>query len=417
MRIAAVTTAVVQANFDYTFVRVHTEDGLYGTGECFPAPALAPMAREFGELLVGEDARDPVPLWRRMVTAVSGSGSPAGAGIAYNAISGIEAALWDLNGKRTGEPVVRLLGGAYRSSVDVYADAHGGSELQSMSPLMRYRVPFWMSESGATETGTSYWEAAEEAGASVEHAVERCRTAVEKWGFRHLKLDLDVFATAREGAARGATATDLARMRAMALAVRETVGDEIEVAYDCHWRFDVATALAVIDAVAPARPMWVEDPVPPDPATMAQVTRQSRVPIATGENTYLLEGFDALTRAGGAHVVTPDVQKAGGLAESVRIGELAARRFVSFAPHCIASPLGFTAAAHVCAALPNHLCLEFHGMDVPFWEDLVVGDKPIIDGGRAKVPDGPGLGVELHLSVVRRYSPPGEPIFDEAPAT
>jgi L-alanine-DL-glutamate epimerase-like enolase superfamily enzyme len=416
MRIAGVTTAVVEANFDYTFVRVHTEDGLYGTGECFPAPALPPMVREFGQLLVGRDARHPVPLWKRLMTAVSGSGSSAGAGIAYNAISGIEAALWDLNGKRVGEPVARLLGGAYRSSVDVYVDAHGGTELHSMTPLMRYRVPFWMSGSGQTELGGSYWEVAEEEGASIELAVERCRTAVEKWGFRHLKLDLDVFATSREGAARGATASDLARMRSMAMAVREEVGHDVEVAYDCHWRFDVATALAVIDAVAPARPMWVEDPVPPDPATMARVTRQSRVPIATGENTYLLEGFDALTAGGGAHIVTPDVQKAGGLAESVRIGDLAARRFVSFAPHCIASPLGFTAAVHVCAALPNPLCVEFHGMDVPFWEDLVEGHKPIIDGGRARVPDRPGLGVELDLEVVRRYSPPGEPVFDEGPA-
>jgi L-alanine-DL-glutamate epimerase-like enolase superfamily enzyme len=416
MRIAAVTTAVVQANFDYTFVRVHADDGTYGTGECFPAPALAPMAREFGRLLIGQDARHPAPLWKRMMTAVSGSGSAAGAGIAYNAISGIEAALWDLNGKRTGEPVARLLGGAYRQAVDVYADVHGGTELHSMTPLMQYRVPFWMSRSGATETGGSYWEEAEAEGASIEQAVERCREAVEKWGFRHVKLDLDVFATVREGASRGATASDIARMRSMALAVREAVGEDVEVAYDCHWRFDLGTALAVIDAVAPARPMWVEDPVPPEPETMARVTSQSTVPIATGENTYLVEGFDALMRAGGAHIVTPDVQKAGGLAETVRIGELAARRFVSVAPHCIASPVGFVAAVHVCAALPNHLCLEFHGMDVPFWEDLIVGDTPVIDAGRARVPEAPGLGIELDLDVVRRYSPPGEPVFDEVPS-
>lgn len=412
MRIAAVTTAVVQANFDYTFVRVHTEDGLHGTGECFPAPGLVPMIREFGRLLVGQDARRPLPLWRRMMTAVSGSGSASAAGIAYNAISGIEAALWDLNGKRLGEPVARLLGGTHREEVAVYADLHGGTELHSITPLMEYRRPFWLSPTGATEIGGFYWEEAETTEAvSVEETVARCRKAVDQ-GFGHIKLDLDVFSSKREGTHRGATASDLAWMREMALAVREAVGDEVQVAFDCHWRFDVMTALAVADAVAPARPMWLEDPVPPDPRSMAAVAARSSVPIATGENTYLVDGFDAIVEAGGAHILTPDVQKAGGVAETLRIGELAARRFLGFAPHCIASPFGFIAAVHVCAALPSHLCLEFHGSDVSFWEDLVVGGEPIIRGGRARVPEASGFGVELDLEVVRRYSPPGEPVFE-----
>jgi L-alanine-DL-glutamate epimerase-like enolase superfamily enzyme len=187
------------------------------------------------------------------------------------------------------------------------------------------------------------------------------------------------------------------------------------VAFDCHWRFDVMTALAVAEAVAPARPLWLEDPVPPTPDAMAAVTSRSPVPIATGENTYLVEGFDALLRAKATHIVTPDVQKAGGLMESLRIGELAARAFVPFAPHCIASPLGLMAAAQVCAALPNHLCLEFHGTDVPFWGDLVVGGGPIRQGV-VRVGEAPGIGVELDLDVVRRYSAPGEPVFDAPPA-
>ena len=414
MRIVAVTTAVVQANFDYTYVRIDTDEDVSGTGECFNAPALPRLARELGQLLVGQDPRHPVPLWRRLMTAVSGTGSSSGAGIAYNAISGIEAALWDLNGKITGLPVVRLLGGAYRDRVEIYADLHGGTELHSISSLMQYRRPFWTTEDQVTHVGGFYWEEAEGEGVSIEATVSRCRQAVAD-GYRNIKLDLDVFSTGREGTSRSATSRDLRRMREMAMAVREAIGDDIGLAFDCHWRFDVMTALAVADAVAPARPLWLEDPVPPDPEAMAAVTARSPVPTATGENTYLVEGFDALLRNRSTHIVTPDVQKVGGMAEAVRIGELAARHFVPFAPHCIASPLGLMAAVHVCAALPNHLCLEFHGSDVPFWGDLIVGPKPLIERGSVLVPDGPGLGVELDIEVVRRYSAPGEPVFDQPP--
>lgn len=414
MKISSISTAVVQANFDYTFVRIATDEGLTGTGECFNAPALPRLVRELGELLIGRDPANPVPNWRRLMTAVSGTGSSSGAGIAYNAISGIEAALWDLNGKMVGVPVVRLLGGSFRDRVEVYADLHGGTELHSISSLMQYRRPFWTTGDGKTKVGGFYWEEAEAEGVSIEATAERCREAVAE-GFRNVKLDLDIFSSAREGSSRSVSSADLRRMAEMAMAVRGVIGDDVGLAFDCHWQFDVMTALAVADAVAPARPLWLEDPVPPDPEAMAAVTSRSPVPTATGENTYLLEGFEALLRRGSTHIVTPDVQKAGGLAESVRIGELAARHFVPFAPHCIASPLGLMAAAHVCAALPNHLCLEFHGADVPFWDQLVVGSGPVIQGGAVAISDAPGLGVELDMDVVRRYSAPGEPVFGEPP--
>ncbi len=95
---------------------------------------------------------------------------------------------------------------------------------------------------------------------------------------------------------------DLSRTAEQVFALREAVGPEVRIAFDCHWRFDVPTALEVAQAVAPAVPMWLEDPVPPDPETHAAVARSSPVPIATGENTYLLEGFAALIRHHAAHV-------------------------------------------------------------------------------------------------------------------
>jgi L-alanine-DL-glutamate epimerase-like enolase superfamily enzyme len=415
MKITAVTTAVVQANFDYTYVRVHTDEGVHGTGECFPAPGLSRMLAEFGDLLIGRDPRAITPLWKLLMAAISGSGSSSASGIAYNAISGIEAALWDLNGKLLGVPVVRLLGGAFRDSVDVYADLHAGGELASLTPTMRYRRPFWLTESGQTEFGALYWEAAEEEAATSDGMIARAREAVAA-GYRYLKFDLDVFTGEREAAHRGVTREDLRRLADQALALRRAVGDDVGIAFDCHWRFDVPSALAVAQAVAPAVPMWLEDPVPPEPVAHADVARNSPVPIATGENTYLVEGFAALMTHRAAHILTPDVQKTGGIGETLRIGELAARSFFPIAPHCIASPLGLLGAVHVCAALSNVLCLEFHGTDVPFWNALVGFDTSLVAGGKVRVPEAPGIGVELDLDVVRRYAAPGEAIFGDPPA-
>ncbi len=150
----------------------------------FPGAGAPRVARELGELLVGQDARHPHPLWLRLLAAVSGTGAPAGAGISYNAISGLETALWDLNGKRLGEPLARLLGGAFRETVDVYADLHAGGQLESLDSTMRYRRPFWLSPSGQTEPGPFYWEAEETEVATADLMIERAKTAVVT-GYRH----------------------------------------------------------------------------------------------------------------------------------------------------------------------------------------------------------------------------------------
>lgn len=415
MKITAVTTAVVHANFDYTFVRVHTDEDVHGTGECFMAPGITSMLRDLGELLIGLDPRNPNPCRQRLLTALSATGGAGTAGIGYNAISGIETALWDLLGKALDQPVSRLLGGAFRDSVEVYADLHAGGKLESLDRVMRYRTPFWLSADGQTAVEGFYWETNEADALSVERMIARARDGIDA-GFRRIKFDLDVFATVREAGDRSARRQEIDSIRATVAQLRQELGEDVDIALDCHWRFDVPTAIEVAHAIAPARPLWLEDPVPPDPSALAAVSRNSPVPIATGENTYLVEGFEKLIRSDSAHVLTPDVQKAGGLLEAVRIGELAARHFRSLAPHCIASPLGFLASVHVCAACPNVSCLEFHGGDVPFWNELVTTNEPIIAAGRARVPSGPGIGAELDLEVVERYAAPGEPVFEAAPA-
>src|SRR5262249_42741551 len=152
-------------------------------------------------------------------------------------------------------------------------------------------------------------------------------------------------------------------------------------------------------------------PVPPEnvPA-LERVTSSTTTPIATGENAYLRHGFRELLETGAASIVAPDLQKTGGLLEARRIADLADTHYVSVAPHCIASPIGTVAAAHVAAAIPNFLALEWHGMSVPFWEQMV--DRPVISRGRIEVPTSPGLGMTLNLDVAREHARAGEPFFD-----
>ena len=125
-------------------------------------------------------------------------------------------------------------------------------------------------------------------------------------------------------------------------------------------------------------------------------------------------GFREAFEKGAFQIAAPDLQKTGGLLEGRKIADMADTYYVAIAPHCIASPVGTLASAHVAAAIPNFLALEWHGMSVPFWNDLVVGlDNPVIQGGYITVPTGPGLGVELNEEIARQHAKPGETFFGE----
>jgi L-alanine-DL-glutamate epimerase-like enolase superfamily enzyme len=136
------------------------------------------------------------------------------------------------------------------------------------------------------------------------------------------------------------------------------------------------------------------------------------VPIATGENLFLFEGFEQIIAQQALSVVTPDLQKVGGLAIAQSIARFADVHSMPIAPHNISSPVGTLASVHFCAAIPNFLVLEFHASDVPFWDDLVDGlPKPLVQNGHIALSEKPGLGVRLNEEVAPRYAKKGEPFF------
>ena len=423
MRITAVQTAVVEANYDWTFVRLRTDDdALSGLGECYTAPGLTRIVADLAPLLVGEDPRDVDRLWTKLRWGASGAGSVAG--IVWNAISGIEAALWDLVGKAYGVPIHRLLGGRFRDTVRVYADCHAGEALEALDATMVPRPPRWAAaEEVADPAAIRHPEHGRahvmgEAGETFTPAMyaARAKEVAEERGFSALKFDLDVPTPHVQDTASGTlTRGEIAAMVELAAAAVDAVPTDVEVAFDCHWRYRVGDARRLAHALEDVGVLWLEDPIPPeDIPGLARVAAGTAVPIAAGENWYLRHGFREALETGAVSVASPDVQKCGGLLETRRIADLADVHEVAVAPHCIASPIGTVAAAHVAAAIPNFLALEWHGMSVPFWEDLAVGlDHPVIERGRIRVPEAPGLGVELNEELAREYARPGEPFFGE----
>ena len=402
----------MEGNFDWTFVRIETDEGIRGLGECFFAPGLTSILRSLEPLLLGEDARDIHRLFRKLQLATSGAGSVAG--IVYNAISGIEAALWDILGQRLGVPIYRLLGGKFRDRVRIYADCHGGEALESLDEVLRSRPTPWEAR-GSAYVAKDYFGAASEDSAASPDDYRRQALKKRAEGFTALKFDLDVSGT--EGPDphnRALSNRAIDHMVSLIGAVYDAVGKDTDIAVDCHWRYNAGDVVKVARELEPFRLLWLEDPVPPNNiAALKEVSSKVSVPIATGENLYLFEGFQEIIAQHALNVVTPDLQKVGGLSVAQSIARFADVHTMPVAPHNISSPVGTLAAAHFCAAIPNFLALEFHASEVPFWNDLVSGlAQPIIQNGFISIPEKPGLGVELNEEVARRHARKGEPFFE-----
>ncbi len=412
MKITRLKTAVVEGNFDWTLVRIETDEGLQGLGECFFAPGLTSMLRELEPVIQGDDPCQIRRIFRKLQWAASGAGSVAGC--IYNAISGIEAALWDLTGQRLGVPMYELLGGKFRDRVRIYADCHGGEGLESLDAVLRSRPVSWADKPENHKPANYFEESSDEICFTPEMYGKRAREMAAK-GFTALKFDIDVPNPYKlDEHNHSLSNRELDYMLSLIAGARNAVGPEIDIAVDCHWRFNLADARRIAVGCEPFKLLWLEDALPPwSGRAFREIKTTTNTPISTGENLYLFEGFRSLIEQECLSVISPDLQKVGGLGEARRIAEFADSYNLAVAPHNISSPVGTMASVHFCAATPNFLALEYHASDVPFWDDLVDGAaKPLIQQGYIAVPEKPGLGVTLNEEVARRFSRKGEPFFE-----
>jgi L-alanine-DL-glutamate epimerase-like enolase superfamily enzyme len=365
----------------WTFVRIYTDEGIVGTGECNSAGTMAGFALKEAILfmkrfLVGKDPMDVGPLiemLRRFGRYVGTTHAPL-----IFALTGIDNALYDIAGKALGVPVYQLLGGKFRDKIRLYADCHAGE----------------------TNDPQAY----------AEKALE----VVEGEGYSAVKFDVDHSGVGKLDRYNWtAGAKEMTHIISLIQGVREALGFEIDLAIDCHGQFDMPSAITLAKAVEDLRLMWLEEPVPAENIdALAQVRAKTSTVICTGENQYTRFEFLSLLQRQATDVIMPDLAKAGGIMEAKRIADLADAFYVPVAPHNVSSPLGMMAACHVMSAIPNFLVLEYHARDVPWWDDLCTGDKPFVSEGWMTVSDRPGLGVELDDRAARSLLWRGDSYFD-----
>lgn len=332
-----------------TLVRIRTDDGLEGVGSAYAHPGVVQACIDhMGPMLIGVRA-DPIPAILERLHIVSRWYGRKGAALA--AISGIDTALWDLKGKREGQPLWRLLGGT------------------------RDRAPAYAS-------GNLY-SSPEAVAAGAARSIAR--------GFRRVKM--------RVG---WNYAYDVAAMRA----ARAAIGDEHDLMVDGTGRFTPETAAALAPVLGEVRAFWFEEPFGADELD-AFVDLRARlaplgVPLATGENEFAFHGFRELIRAGAVDIVQADASRAGGVSEVMRIGQLAAAHGIGLAPHTWCDIVAVTANAHVVAASPNGVTCEVDQTGNRFIEEL--GGPLRLEDGQLVLGERPGLGVDLDEDLVSELS-------------
>ncbi|GJD52519.1 D-galactarolactone cycloisomerase [Methylobacterium crusticola] len=331
-------------HLDILLVRVATDEGLVGWGEAFGHAGIqatrAALDGIVAPLVLGRGAGDIAGLTREVLHAVHLLGRN---GPFVFAFSGVEIALWDLAGKRSGQPLAGLLGGGARGDLPAYAS------------LLAYGDP-----------------------ALVRRNVEAACAA----GYRYVKLH----EVTREAVAAGAAAAREAGARLM-------------VDVNCAWSVPAARRMA--EAFAPHGLLWLEEPVwPPEDAHGLARVRGCGIPVAAGENTAGLHGFRALVEAGALDVAQPSVTKIGGIGEMLRVMTLCEAHGVEVAPHSPYCGPGFLATLHLASARVERPLVEVLWLDMeanPFDPWVRAGN------GRVRLPPGPGLGCEPDPAVLDRY--------------
>ncbi|WP_134668901.1 galactonate dehydratase [Halorussus marinus] len=345
----------------WLFVRLETSDGTVGWGEPVVEGRARTVRTAVEELLdtylLGEPAGRIEDHWQTMYRGGFYRGGP----VLMSAIAGVDQALWDIKGKRFGAPVYELLGGKARDRVRVYQ---------------------WVG------------------GDRPENVAEAAREKVEA-GFSALKMNATPEMRRIDSPAAVDAAVD--RLRA----VREAVGDEVDVGVDFHGRVAKSMAKRLAAALEPHRPMFIEEPVLPEHNdALPEIAAHTTTPIATGERLFSRWDFKQVFENGSVDVVQPDLSHAGGITEVKKIADMAEAYDVALAPHCPLGPIALASCVQVDATAPNALIQE-QSLDIHYNETSDVleylSDPSVFDyeDGYVDLPDGPGLGVEIDEDHVR----------------
>jgi len=364
MQITQIEPVVVHVNHrgDWIFVLVHTDAGITGIGEASHSSndaLLLALLAQYNEQLAGVDPHNIETIWQRLVRRNPGR-------ILATALSGLEQALWDILGQSLNVPIHRLFGGALRQRLRLYAN---------INRYVRDRTP--------------------------EGFANAARKAVAE-GFTAIKLAPFDELSAPDHMRTGAHATwrtGVERVRA----VRRAIGNDIELAVDCHSRMETAEAIIVGNELADARLFWYEEPVSHlHPDQLARVTAAVPMPTASAESVFGMEGFRPFLTERVVDVIMPDVKHNGGLMETKRIAGAARMNQIMVAPHQPAGPVASAATAQVISTVSNFYILEYAWGEAD-WRANLLDPPERIENGYLVLPDAPGLGHRLNWEVVEAH--------------
>ena len=355
MKITDVECLVLDRSFP--FVRIHTDQGVTGIGECFRRlPRVTKMLVEdvLKPSLIGKDPLDTELRWREMAHA--GSALEMGGAI-FCAIAGLDIALWDIKGKALGMPIYKLLGGKLRDAVPVYASSMN----RDLTPLEEAR---------------------------------RAASFVEQ-GYSAYKLH-----SAVPGAIDDPADETIDTVRE----VRAAVGDDVDILVDVNGAYSVHHAIEIGKALQDLGVFHFEEPRPAhDLVGLAQVADALDIPIASGEMIYTHDEYRDLILRGRVDIIQPDIVKVPGFTELQKIATLSSAFGVPITVHNTQPVLSTVAHLHFCAASPMvPYAQEYNIEPVSIRDEWPVLKQPLeVVDGHIAVPDGPGLGVELDEEVVQ----------------
>lgn len=358
----------------WILVRLHTDCGLEGVGEIYsatfhPKAQVAMIEDVFQRYLEGHNPHDVERFYR----ACYSSGFTQRPDLSMMGIvSGLEIACWDIIGKAAGQPVYNLLGGKVHERLRSYT----------------YLYPK---------------NAAGEYDYNDPDLATACAVENMQQGFTALKFDPAGPYTHYSG--HQLSLSIMRRAETFCQRIRDAVGDQCDLLFGTHGQMTPAAAIRLAKRLEPYDPLWFEEPVPPGQVeAMAQVARQTSIPIATGERLTTKYEFAALLQAGAASIVQMNLGRVGGLLEAKKIAALAEVHYAQIAPHLYNGPVGAAASIQLATATPNFLIQESMGTWDGFYAELL--HTPIQwQDGHIIPPTAPGLGIEVNWDVAEANSP------------
>ena len=358
----------------WVIVKVTTDNGIEGIGECYGIPVSGDIACDmvedtFERYFVGEDPHNVETLFRRVYSA----GFTQRPDVSMMGVfSGIEIAIWDILGKAVDQPVYNLLGGRFHERLRTYT----------------YLYPKHI------HTNTAPDEHAGDVYHDGDAAAERALEYVEQ-GFTAVKQDPAGPYSFQGG--RELSLLELSRSEYSVKRIREAVGDRADILFGTHGQMTTSSAIRLARRLEPYDPLWYEEPCPPDQmSAIGKVASATSIPVATGERLTTKMEFHEALRAG-VSILQPDIGRSGGIWETKKIAVIAELYNAQVAPHIYCGPIAHAAAAQVAFSSPSFLILET--IQTEFHDEILT--KPLVwEQGYMLAPTEPGLGIELNEAAV-----------------